>query len=85
MKGIVRFISTNRIRVAVQTEYGYTVFDVEDGEFTEGDIVSGNLDDHGGQVVANESKRQRAFVCIEAVQADLVSAQSLCRRCTKRR
>ena len=74
MKGIVKSMSANKMRVAVLTEYGYTVFDVDDGNFTEGDIVSGSLDDHGFQVVTNESTGRKESVYIEAVQASSKSA-----------
>jgi|GEM_PF-3256681 len=78
MKGIVKCMSANKIRVAVLTEYGYTVFDVEGGEIEYGNIITGSLDEHGFQVVTNESTGRKASVYIEAVQASPKSAQALC-------
>jgi hypothetical protein len=80
MHGIVKDLSRNKQRVAVLTDYGYTVFDIEYGEVSVGDQISGNLDDHGSQSLTNQTTRQPLSVYIEAIQATPSSARSLLSR-----
>jgi hypothetical protein len=80
MHGIVKGLSRNKLRAAVLTEYGYTVFDIEHGEVSIGDEISGNLDDHGSQDLTNQTTRQTLSVYIEAIQATPSNAQSLLSR-----
>lgn len=77
MNGIVKGISRNKHRIAVLTDYGYTVFDIEEGEASMGDVISGNLGAHGAQDLTNQTTGQRLCVYIEAIEATLISAQSL--------
>jgi hypothetical protein len=77
MQGIVKAFSKNKQRVAVLTEYGYTVFDIENGEVSLNDTIIGNLDDHGSHDLTNQTTRHKISVYIEAIQASLESAQSL--------
>ncbi len=77
MLGIVKGLSRNKQRVAVLTDYGYTVFDIEYGEVSMGDEITGNLDDHGSQDLTNQTTRQELSVYIEAIQATPSAAQSL--------
>ena len=77
MKGIVQGYSRNRQRVAVLTDYGYTVFDMDHGEVSLGDAITGNLDDHGSMVLLNETTGHKLSVCIEAIQATKSAAESL--------
>ena len=77
MQGIVNGLSKNKQRAAVFTDYGHTVFDIEAGEVAYGDIVSGNLDEHGSEDLANLTTGQMLSVYIEAIQATAASAQSL--------
>lgn len=78
MKGIVKGLSRDRQRVAVETEYGYTVFDIEDGEADLEDKISGGLDDHGEQDLTNLTTGQTLTVYIDAIQASKKSALALC-------
>jgi len=79
MKGIVQGWSKNRHRIAVLTDNGYVVFDIEYGEAFIGDIITGNLDDHGRQVLTNQTTLESLFVCIEAIHASKECAESLLR------
>ena len=77
MQGIVQGLSRNRQRVAVLTDSGYTVFDIEHGEASIGDVITGNLDDHGSQDLTNQTTKQTLSVNIDAIQATAESAQYL--------
>lgn len=79
MKGLVKFINKSTDRIAVLTDDGYTVFDIEDGEVNMGDVISGNLNDHGSQNLIDQTKGHTLRVYIEAIQADAISVQSLLR------
>ncbi len=79
MKGIVQGLSRNKVRAAVRTEYGYTVIDIEFGEVSHGDILTGNLDDHGDQQLMNQTSGQTISVYTEAIQASKSAAESLLR------
>ena len=79
MKGIVHGLSKNRHRIAALTDYGYVVFYIEDGEAFIGDIITGNLDDHGDQVLTNQTIAQTISVYIEAIHASKECAESLLR------
>lgn len=81
-QGIVRFTSPNGMRVGVETDYGYTVFDFDDGQALPNDRLSGALDDHGDQVVTNLTTGQTLHVRVEAVEASREAALKLCRRST---
>jgi hypothetical protein len=77
MHGIVKGLSKNKQRVAVLTDYGYTVFDIHDGEASLNDEISGSLDDHGSQDLTNQTTKHSLSVYIEAIQATPAAAQSL--------
>jgi len=77
LQGIVKGLYKNKQRAAVLTEYGYTVFDIEHGEVSINDLISGNLDDHGSHDLSNQTTGHSLSVYIEAIQASLKSAQSL--------
>ena len=77
MQGIVKGLSKNKQRIAVLTDYGYTVFDINDGEASINDQISGNLDDHGSHDLMNQTTGHKLSVYIEAIQASPESAQSL--------
>ncbi|UNU87539.1 hypothetical protein [Aeromonas dhakensis] len=77
MFGIVKGLSRNKQRVAVLTDYGYTIFDIEDGEVSIGDEITGNLDDHGSQDLTNQTTRQQLLAYIEAIQVTPSAAQNL--------
>ncbi len=79
MKGVVSGINKRILRVAVLTEYGYTVFDADDGEFAIGDVIFGDLDSHGEAHLKMGSTGETIFVYIEAIQATKDSAASLLR------
>lgn len=76
MKGIVKGFSKNKQRIAVLTDFGYTVLDIYDGEVSIGDEITGNLGDHGAQ----DLTKQTLSAYIEAIQATPESAQSLLSR-----
>jgi hypothetical protein len=80
MQGIVKGLSRNKQRVAVLTDEGYTVFDINDGEVSVNDLITGVLDDHGSQDLTNQTTKQRLSVYIEAIQATSAAAQSLLSR-----
>lgn len=80
MQGIVKGFSRNKQRVAVLTDEGYTVFDINDGEVSIDDLITGVLDDHGSQDLTNQTTKQKISVYIEATQATPTSAQSLLSR-----
>jgi hypothetical protein len=74
--GVVRM--RNKDLVAIETDHGYTVFDIEDGsEVDVGDIITGRLDNHGSETVNNATKKQTLSVYIEAIRATQRSAVSL--------
>ncbi|MBL0559470.1 hypothetical protein ACQUZQ_08300 [Aeromonas veronii] len=77
MLGIVKGLSRNKQRVAVLTDYGYTIFDIEDGEVSMGDEITGNLNDHGSQNLTNQTNRQQLSVYVEAIEATPSAAQNL--------
>ena len=79
MKGIIQGFNPKIMRVAVLTDYGYTVFDADDGDFTIGDAVFGDLDNHGDASLRMESTGEILSVYIEAIQASKESAESLLR------
>lgn len=80
MQGIVKRLSKNKQRVAVLTDDGYTVFDLNYGEVFINDTITGALDDHGAQELTNQTTKQRLSVYIEAIQATPAAAQSLLSR-----
>lgn len=69
MKGIVKGISHCGIRVAVLTDYGYTVFDIYSGETSIGDVLIGSLDEHGEVELKNLNTGDSLDVFIEAIHA----------------
>jgi hypothetical protein len=78
--GIVHILSVKGVRAAALTDYGYTVFDIHDGEVAVQDEVTGSLDDHGDAVLANATTGQTVTVYIEAIHATRESALLLCDR-----
>lgn len=77
MQSTVKGLSANRQRAAVLTDEGFTVFDIEDGEVSMGDVLSGCLDDHGSTVLSNRTTGHKVDVYIEAIQATPEFARSL--------
>lgn len=77
MQGTVVGLSKHRLRIAVLTDNGYTVFDADEPAFEIGQIVTGALDDHGETQVTIQGTRQTLSVYIEATQAGPESVQSL--------
>ena len=76
--GVVKGLSANRRRVAVLTDDGYTVFDIESGEPPlRGHTISGALNEHGSTVLTNETTGQTTDACVEAIHATRESALSL--------
>lgn len=77
MQSTVKGLSANRQRAAVLTDEGFTVFDIEDGEVSMGDVLSGCLDDHGSTVLSNRTTGHKVDVYIEAIHATPEFARSL--------
>ena len=76
--GVVKGLSANRRRVAVLTDDGYTVFDIESGEPPSNeDAITGCLDDHGSTVLTNQTTGQTIDARVEAIHATRESARSL--------
>ena len=69
MKGVVSFINSKNGRVAALVDgHGFTVFELLGGyEIDIGDIDSGNLDDHGGEVLMNHTQQEEIDVYIQAI------------------
>lgn len=80
MQGIVKGFSKSKQRIAVQTELGFTVFDRIHGDVSIGDVITGNLNEHGSQDLTNQTTQQTLSVYIEAIQASASVAQSLLSR-----
>lgn len=79
MKGIIKYHSHNKERAAVETDNGYTVFDINHGQISLGDIISGCLNDHGEKVLTNQTTGQTLSVHIESIQASRESVLLLLR------
>lgn len=77
MQGVVKGISHSGIRAAVLTDYGYTVFDIHSGETFLGDVLTGNLDEHGSVELKSLKSGESLDVFIEAIQATRDSARKL--------
>lgn len=77
MKGVVRGISSNRVRCSVATDDGLTVFDITSGDTFVGDVVIGNLDEHGDVTLISETSGQSISAYVEAIQATPEFAQHL--------
>lgn len=79
MKGIVKYVDKSTGRTVLQTDDGYTVFDIHSEEVNIGDTISGNLNDLGSNNLFDQTTGHTLHVYIEATQADLVFARSLLR------
>lgn len=77
MKGIVHQLNARLARYAIQTDQGFTVADLIDGELTLNDEVSGILDEHGEVALKNLTTGDLVEVRIEAFYASLQSAAKL--------
>ena len=80
MQGIVKGVSASHHRIAVLTDEGYAILDLDDGEARMNDTITGVLDDHGDQEVTNTTTGHRLSVTIVAIQATRTAAQSLLSR-----
>jgi hypothetical protein len=77
MKGIVVARNLRNQRYAVETDFGYTVFDLRDGSISVSDVLSGCLEDPGDTTLRNESTGSSVSVHIEAIKASPINARSL--------
>jgi len=77
MKGTVIGLSKDKQRAAVLTDLGYTVFDTEYDDLSIGDSITGNLNDHGFQVLTNQTTGRKLSAYIDAIQATQEAARSL--------
>lgn len=69
MQGVVKGIFRCGIRVAVLTDYGYTVFDIYFGETFFGDVLNGNLDEHRSVNLKSLKTGETLDVFIGAIHA----------------
>lgn len=69
MKGVVSLINRRNDRIAAFIEdEGFTVFELLGGYSIEiGDIVSGNLDSHGGETFRNLTQLEDMDVYVQAI------------------
>jgi hypothetical protein len=79
MNGIVRILSRSRLRAAVETDDGFTVFDLDDVMVDLGHTVSGCLNQHGAVDLSNLSTTHTFSAYVEAIQATRANAECLCR------
>ena len=57
MKGIVKYINPNKRLCAIEVESNnFTIFEDFDGSLSVGDIVTGNLEDLGGETLYNKTQ-----------------------------
>lgn len=75
MHGIIKAIRKGRI--AILTNDGYTIADIEYGEANIEDVVTGALDDHGNAALINTTTGDSLDVYIEAIYATASSAGML--------
>lgn len=68
MKGIVKFINSNKGLCAIELENNnFTIFEDFDGGLSVGDLVSGNLEDLGGETIYNLTQEIEVDGCIENI------------------
>lgn len=78
MKGVIRAINSRNGRVAIETDFGYTVVDVVSLDGVElGAEVVGDLDDHGAECFALNGCRLNVYV--QAIHATRSAALDLLR------
>lgn len=77
MNGTVRAANLRRQRFAIQTEDGYTIADLIDGELNVSDEVGGILDEHGDTTLRNLTTGNTVEVRIEAFYATSQSAAQI--------
>lgn len=77
MNGTVKAENKRRQRYAIQTESGYTIADLIDGELNMNDRVSGVLDEHGDAILQNLTTGDVVEVRIESYYATANSAAQL--------
>ncbi len=76
MKGIVRFLNLHNGRVAVETNKGFTVFEIlERCALDIGDGISGPLDSSGEQTLQNVTKGESFDVSIDNIHCNRAEAQ----------
>lgn len=77
MNGTIRAINKRRQRYAIQTDDGYTIADLIDGELNIHDEVFGPLDEHGDATLHNLTTGDMVEARIEAFYATSQSAAQL--------
>ena len=71
MKGVVRFLNLQNGLVAVETNEGFTVFEIRQRCALEiGDEITGLLDSLGGETLNNVTKRESFDVSIENIHCN---------------
>lgn len=77
MKGIVRFINENRGLCAIELDTNnYTIFEDLDGSLSVDDIVSGNLEDLGSEIIYNITQQIYVDGFIENIGCGLNQLQN---------
>ena len=80
MKGTVISVNQRKGFVAARTDHGITVIELLGGyEVEVGDVLTGDLDTHGGEKLRNETKSETMDVYIQAIHCSPASAQDLMR------
>lgn len=78
--GIVRAVNQRRQRYAIQTDDGYTIADLIDGELNIHDEVSGVLDEHEEVILKNLTTGDTVEVRIDEIH---VQDQSVAKNLAK--
>lgn len=81
MKGIVTLLNPTRGLAAVETDSGFTVFEILEVSCSIelGDEVCGDLESQGGEILNNITKTETMDVFIEGVMCSKENAISLMR------
>jgi hypothetical protein len=77
VKGTVCGYHARLPRYAIQTDHGFSVVDVLDGELAVYHQVTGALEDHGVTVLRNRTTEEDVEVCVEAVHASREAVEAL--------
>jgi len=78
MEGRVIGVNRKTAFVAVTTDGGITVFELLGGyEIENDDIVSGELENHGGEIILNVTRQEKMDVFIQGVHCTHEFAQKL--------
>ena len=78
MKGTVIAVNQQKGFIAVQLDGGITVIELLGGyEVSVGDIICGNLEDHGGETLRNVTENEDMDAYIQGVHCSPQNAKNL--------